>query len=104
MSDLNWLYLAMALLKALLDSEELFSRVKIYDLALTSWVTAMAVRACTVFTLVALSWESYSKSRCCYGNEGGKKLKMKLYIVVYYGMIFCHVALLFFLFFRLCAS
>ena len=68
------------------------------------WVTAMAVRARTVSTLVALSWESYSKSRCCYGNEGGKELKMKLYVVVCYGMIFCHVALLFILLYRLCAS
>ena len=56
----------------------------------------MAVRARIVFTLVALSWESYSKSRCCYGNEGGKEMKMKLYVVVCYGVIFCHVALLFF--------
>ena len=94
----------MALLKALLDSEELRSRVKIHDLALTGWVTAMAVRAHTVFSLEALSWESYSKSRCCYGNEGGNELKMKLYVVVCYGMIFCHVALLFLLLFWLCAS
>ena len=64
----------------------------------------MAVRARIVSTLVALSWESYSKSRCCYGNEGGKELKMKLYVVVCYGMIFCHVALLFILLYRLCAS
>jgi len=74
-----------------LDSEELLSRVKTYDLALIGWVTAMAVRARTVSSLVALSWEPYSKSRCCYGNEGGKELKMKLYVVVCYGMIFCHV-------------
>jgi len=87
-----------------LDSEELLSRVKTYDLALIGWVTAMAVRARTVSSLVALSWEPYSKSRCCYGNEGGKELKMKLYVVVCYGMIFCHVALLFILFYRLCAS
>ena len=85
-----------------MDSEELLSRVKTYDLVLISW--AMAVRARTVSTLVALSWEFYSKSRCYYGNEGGKELKMKLYVVVCYGMIFCHVAVLFFLLYRLCAS
>ena len=78
--------------------------MKTYDLALIGWITAMAVRARTVFTLVALSWEPYSKSRCCYGNEGGKELKMKFYVVVCYGMIFCHVALLFLLLYRLCAS
>ena len=82
-----------------MDSEELLSRVKTYDLVLISW--AMAVRARTVSTLVALSWEFYSKSRCYYGNEGGKELKMKLYVVVCYDMIFCHVALLFLLLFRL---
>ena len=87
-----------------MDSEELLSRVKTYDLALIGWVTAMAVHARTVFTLVALSWEPYSKSRCCYGNEGGKELKMKLFVVVCYGMIFCHVALLFLLLYRLCVS
>ena len=87
-----------------MDSEELLSRVKTYDLTLIGWVTAMAVHARTVSTLVALSWESYSKSRCCYGNEGGKKLEMKLYVVVCYGMIFCHVVLLFLLLYRLCAS
>ena len=76
-------------------SEELLSRVKIYNMALIGWVTVMAVRARIVFMLVALSWESYSKSRCCYGNEGGKEMKMKLYVVVCYGMIFCHVAVLF---------
>ena len=65
--------------------------MKTYDLTLIGWVTAMAGRARTVFLLEALSWEPYSKSRCCYGNEGGKKLKMKLYVVVYYGMICCHV-------------
>ena len=81
-----------------MDSEELLSRVKTYDLALIGWITVMAVRARTVSTLVALSWEPYSKSRCCYGNEGGKKLKMKLYVVVCYSMIFCHVVLLFLLF------
>ena len=85
-----------------MDSEELLSRVKTYDLILIGWVTAMAVRACTVSTLVALSWEPYSKSRCCYGNEGGKELKMKLFVVVCYGMIFCHIALLFLLLYRLC--
>ena len=74
-----------------MDTKELLSRVKTYDLALIGWVTAMAVRARTVSSLVALSWEPYSKSRCCYGNEGGKELKMKLYVVVCYGMIFCHV-------------
>ena len=87
-----------------MDFEELLYRVKTYDLALIGWVTAMAVRARTVSTLVTLSWEPYSKSRCCYGNEGGKELKMKLYVVVCYGIIFCHVALLFLLLFRLCAS
>ena len=87
-----------------MDSEELLSRVKTYDPTLIGWVTAMVVRAHTVFTLVALSWEPYSKSRCCYGNEGGKELKMKFYVVVCYGMIFCHVALLFLLLYRLCAS
>ena len=71
-----------------MDSEELLSRVKTYDLTLIGWVTAMAVRARTVSTLVALAWEAYSKSRCCYGNEGGKELKMKLYVVVCYGIIF----------------
>ena len=76
-----------------MDFEELLSWVKTYDLTLIGWVTAMAVHARTVSTLVALSWESYSKSRCCYGNEGGKELKMKLYVVVCYGMIFCHIAL-----------
>ena len=74
-----------------MDSEELLSMVKTYDLALIGCVTAMAVCECTISTLVALSWEPYSKSRCCYGNEGGKELKMKLYVVVCYGMIFCHV-------------
>ena len=87
-----------------MDSEELLSRVKTYDLVLIGWVTVMAMRARTISTLVALSWESYSKSRCCYGNEGGKELKMKLYVVVCYGMIFCHDALLFILLYRLCAS
>ena len=87
-----------------MNSEELLSRVKTYDLVLIGWVTAMAVRARTVFSLEALSWEPYSKSRCCYGNEGGKELKMKLYIVVCYVMMFCHVALLLLLLFRLCAS
>ena len=87
-----------------MDSKELLSTVKTYDLALIGWVTKMAVRARTISMLVALSWESYSKSRCCYGNEGGKELKMKLYVVVCYGMIFCHVALLFILLYRLCAS
>ena len=62
--------------------------VKTYDLTLIGWVTTMAVRARTVFMLVALSWEPYSKSSCCYGNEGRKELKMKLYVVVCYGMIF----------------
>ena len=76
-----------------MDSEELLSRVKTYYLALIGWVTAMAVRARTVSTLVALFWEPYSKSKCCYGNEGGKELKIKLYVVVCYGMIFCHIAL-----------
>ena len=87
-----------------MDSEELLSRVKTFDLALIGWVTAMAMRARTVSTLVALSWEPYSKSRYCYGNEGGKELKMKLYVVVCYGMIFYHVALLFLLLYRLCVS
>ena len=87
-----------------MDSEELFSRVKTYNLALISWVTAMAVRARTVSKLVALSWEPYSKSRCCYGNKGGKELKMKLYVVCCSLLRhdFCHVALLFLLLFRLC--
>ena len=76
-----------------MDSEELLSRVKTYDLALIGWVTVMAVRARTVSSLGALSREPYSKSRCCYGNEGGKELKIKLYVVVCYGMIFCHIAL-----------
>ena len=71
-----------------MDSEELLSMVKTYDLALIGWVTTMAVRARTVSTLVTLSWELYPKSRCCYGNEGDKELKMKLYVVVCYGMIF----------------
>ena len=87
-----------------MDSEDLLSMVKTYDPALIGWVTAMAVRARTVSTLVALAWEAYSKSRCCYGNEGGKELKMKLYVVVCYGMIFCHVPLLFLLLFSLRAS
>ena len=87
-----------------MDSEELLSMVKTYYLALIGWVTVMTVRARTVSTLVALSWEPYSKSKCCYGNEGDNELKMKLYVVVCYGMIFCHVALLFLLLFRLCAS
>ena len=65
-----------------MDSEELLSRVKTYDLTLIGSVTAMAVCARTVSTLVALSWEPYSKFRCCYGNEGGKELRMKLYVVV----------------------
>ena len=85
-----------------MDSEELLSRVKTYDLVLISW--AMAVCARTVSTLVALSWEFYSKSRRYYGNEGGKELKMKLYVVVCYGMIFCHVVVLFLLLYRLYAS
>ena len=85
-----------------MDSEELLSRVKTYDLPLIGWVTAMAVRAHTVSTLVALSWEPYSKSRCCYGNEGSKEPKIKLYVVVCYGMIFCHVAFLFFLLYAVC--
>ena len=87
-----------------MDFEELLSRVKTYDLTLIGWVTATVVRARTISSLVALSWEPYSKSRCFYGNEGGKDLKMKLYVVVYYGMIFCHVTFLFLLLFRLCAS
>ena len=87
-----------------MDFEELLYRVKTYDLALIGWVTAIVVRARTVSTLVALSWEPYSKSMCCYGNEGGKELKMKLFVVVCYGMIFCHVALLFLLLYRMCVS
>ena len=71
-----------------MDFEELLSWVKTYNLALIGWATAMAVRARTVSSFVALSWEPYSKSRCCYGNEGGKELKIKLYVVVCYGMIF----------------
>ena len=85
-----------------MDSEELLSRVKTYDLALIGWVTAMAVRARTVSTFVVLFWESYSKFRCCYGNEGGKERKMKLYVVVCFAMLFCHVALLFLLLFSMC--
>ena len=85
-----------------MDFEELLYRVKTYDLALIGWVTAMVVRARTVSMLVALSWEPYSKSRCCYDNEGGKELKMKLFVVVCYGMIFCHIAFLFLLLYRLC--
>ena len=81
-----------------MDSEELLSRVKTYDLTLIGWVTAMAVHA-----LLFPRW-SYSKSRCRYGNEGGKELKMKLYVVVCCGMIFCHIALLFLLLYRLCVS
>ena len=76
-----------------MDSEELLSRVKTYDLTLIGWVTAIVMCARTVSTLVALSWEAYSKSRCCYCNEGDKKLKMKLCVVVCYGMIFCHIVL-----------
>ena len=87
-----------------MDSKKLLSKVKTYDLALFGWVTAMAMRARTIFMLVALSWEPYSKSRCCYGNEGGKELKMKLYVVVCYGMIFYHVIFLFLLLFSLRAS
>ena len=88
-----------------MDSKELLSMVKTYDMALIGWVTTMAVRARTVFTLVVLSWEPYSKSSCCYGNEGGKELKIKLYVVVCYGMIFlsCHF-FLFLLLFRMCVS
>ena len=71
--------------------------VKIYDLTLIGWVTAMTVCARIVSSLVVLLLESYSKFRCCYGNKGGKELKMKLYVVICYGMIFCHVALLFLL-------
>ena len=72
-----------------MDSEELLSWVKTYDLTLIGWVTATVVRARTISSLVALSWESYSKSRCCYGNEGGKELKMKLYVVVCYEVVCC---------------
>ena len=78
--------------------------VKTYDLALIGWVTTITVCARIVSSLVALLLESYSKFRCCYGNKEGKELKMKLYVVVCYGMIFCHVALLFLLLYRLCAS
>ena len=56
--------------------------MKTYDLTLIGWVTAMAVHARTIFTLVALSWEPYSKSRISYGIEGDKELKMKLYVVI----------------------
>ena len=87
-----------------MDSEELLSRVKTYDLTLIGWVTAMAGRARTVFLLEALSWEPYSKSRCCYGNEGGKELKMKLYVVICYGIIFIMSLFCFLLLFSLCAS
>ena len=52
-----------------MDFEELLSRVKTYYLTLIGWVTATVVRARTIFSLVALSWEPYSKSRCFYGNE-----------------------------------
>ena len=85
-----------------MNSEELLSRVKTFDMVLISWVTAMVVRARTISMLVAFSWGSYSKSRCCYGNEGCKELKMKLYVVVCYDMIFCHVAFLFFLLYAVC--
>ena len=78
--------------------------VKTYDLALIGWVTTITVCARIVSSLVVLLLESYSKFRCCYGNKGGKELKMKLYVVVCYGMIFCYVALLFLLLYRLCAS
>ena len=78
--------------------------VKTYDLALVGWVTTITVCARIVSSLVVLLLESYSKFRCCYGNKGGKELKMKLYVVVCYGVIFCHVALLFLLLFRLYAS
>ena len=77
-------------------------RAKTYDLTLIGWVTAIAVHARTVSTLVALSWEPYSKSRISYGIERDKELKMKMYIVICYGMIFCHVALLFLLLYRVC--
>ena len=87
-----------------MDSEELLSRVKTYGLVLIGWVTVMVMRARTISTLVALSWEPYSKSRCYCGNEGEKVLKMKLYVVVCYGIIFCYVTLLFILLFRLCSS
>ena len=87
-----------------MDFEELLYRVKTYDLALIGWVTAMVVRARTVSTLVTLSWEPYSKSKCCYGNEGGKELKMKLYVVICYGIIFIMSLFCFLLLFSLCAS
>ena len=87
-----------------MDSEELLSRVKTYDLALIGWVTAMAVRARTVSSLEVWSWEPYLKSRCCYGNEGGKEMKDKVVCCSLLRHDFCHVALLFLLLFRLCAS
>ena len=37
-----------------MDSEELLSRVKTYDLALIGWVTAVAVRTRIVSSLVAM--------------------------------------------------
>ena len=55
-SDLNWLYLAMVLLKALFGFRRIdFSRVKTYDLALIGWVTAITVRVRAVFSFEALS-------------------------------------------------
>ena len=54
-SDFNWLYLAMALLKALFGFRRItLSRVKTYDLALIGWVTAVVVRTRTVSSLVAM--------------------------------------------------
>ena len=87
-----------------MDSEELLFRVKTYDLTLIGWVTAMAGRARTVFLLEALSWEPYSKSKISYGIEGDKELKMKLHVVICYGIIFIMSLFCFLLLFSLCAS
>ena len=54
--DLNWLYLAMALLKALFGFRRIaLSGVKTYDLVLIGWITAMTVCVRAAFSLEALS-------------------------------------------------
>ena len=55
-SDLNWLYLAMAMLKVLFGLRRIaLSRVKTYGLVLIGWITAMTVCVRAAFSLEALS-------------------------------------------------
>ena len=54
--DLNWLYLAMALLMALFGFRRIaLFGVKTYDLVLIGWITAMTIRVHAISSLEMLS-------------------------------------------------